>query len=276
MFTYFYHPTTLSSMDNVLRMRMQEGAAGYGIYVMILEQLRASDTYKISADTAVIAWAIHEQDLALVERILTKYDLFEVDEDRKLSSPWLNAAMADHEAKRQKLQEAGRKSAAVKAAAAKVAATTLTGGGQPRTNNAGNVTQQTTTLNTHTINKPTPSVQVDGGSVDFLLSDEGISKIGKDKSGPADPAKAAQALPQEAGHNPDILIRRIKLYGFTSSQLLALYQITDGCRVGGAATIALLASFKHCQDTNFAPTYPYEYFVRRIKEAAELERHGEA
>lgn len=116
-------------MSNVLRMRMTEGAAGYGIYVMILESLRASEDYRIKYDPAVIAWSIHESDQALLERVLKDYDLFEVSSDGWLSSPWLCAAMAQHEERRAKLSAAGKRSAESKARKANEVATTLQGGG---------------------------------------------------------------------------------------------------------------------------------------------------
>lgn len=258
-------------MDNVLRMRMQEGAAGYGIYVMILESLRASEDYKIKSDTAVIGWQIHEQDLALVERVITQYDLFELSTDGYLSSPWLNAAMAAHEERRQKLAAAGRKSAAVKSAKNNQVATTLPGGGQPRTNDVSDLTQHTTTqphIHTH-INNPSSTANIAG--VEGYFSEVMISKIGKDKGGVADVDKCRAALTSDSDHNAEVILSRAVEYKLTTAQVTALYNVTDGCRIGGARTMALLAAFRHCKETNFRPLYAYEYLMSRIKDAQDIQ-----
>ncbi|MCQ2125758.1 MAG: DUF4373 domain-containing protein [Fibrobacter sp.] len=258
-------------MDNVLRMRMQEGAAGYGIYVMILECLRSTDDYRIKSDTAVIGWQIHEQDLALVERVITQYDLFDLSSDGYLSSPWLNACMADHEAKRAKLSAAGRKSALIKSQKSNQAATTLTGGGQPRSNDVSDLAQQPTThLNNHTDNL-TPSDHNSGAGVEGYFSAAMISKIGKDKSGLADVDKCRISLVKDPDHNPDIIISRILEYKLTYNQVMALYNVTEGCLVGGARTVALLAAFRHCKETQFRPMYAYEYLISRIKDAQDVQ-----
>lgn len=266
MFTYFIHPTSLSTMSNVLRMRMTEGAAGYGIYVMVLESLRASEDYRIKYDPAVIAWSIHESDQALLERVLTHYDLFEISSDNWLSSPWLTAAMAQHEERRAKLSAAGKRSAESKARKANEAATTLNGGGQPASNHVDTLSQQrkeTKEIKEENLNQPTP---YRGVAVDSYFDEKMISKIGKDKSGQADTGLMRAVLPKEDGHNPELLISRIQEYKLTKDQVLALYNVTDGCKIGGARTMALLAAFRHCKDTNFRPKYAYEWLMSRLKD----------
>lgn len=267
MFTYFIHPVTLSSMDNVLRMRMAEGAAGYGIYVMVLESLRAAAGYRIKNDPAVIAWSIHEPDTELLSRILGSYDLFEFSEDGYISSPWLCAAMAQHDEKRAKLSAAGKKSAEKKAAAVNQVATTLGGGLQPAPNHVDDLSQQTKEINNKNKKNPPsqPLAHVEG--VGGYFSDEMISQIGKDKSGVADADRCRSSLPADKDHNPEIILSRVSDYGLTYNQVMALYNVTEGCRIGGARTMALLAAFRHCKETNFKPMYSYEYLMSRIKES---------
>lgn len=52
---------------------------------------------------------------------------------------------------------------------------------------------------------------------------------------------------------------------------MALYNITDGCLVGGARTVALLAAFRHCKATQFKPLYAYEYLISRVKDAQDIQ-----
>lgn len=253
-------------MSNVLRMRMTEGAAGYGIYVMVLESLRASEEYRIKFDPAVIAWSIHEPDQELLERILTKYDLFEISPEGWLSSPWLCAAMAQHEERRAKLSAAGKRSAESKARKANEVATTLQGGGQPASNHVDVLEQQRKEIKEIKEKKEPQPITNGGLSVDYFFSEDMISKVGKDKSGEADTGLMRSVLPKEEGHNPELLISRIHEYKLTKDQVLALYNVTDGCKIGGARTMALLAAFRHCKDTNFRPKYAYEWLMSRLKD----------
>ena len=116
MFNYFIHPSNLQKMDQVLKMRMSEGAAGYGIFMMLLELLRDSNNYTTAYDPSVLAWALHEPDITKLTKVCENYGLFEISADKQICCPWLTAVMSQHEEKRRKLSEAGKRSAAVKAA----------------------------------------------------------------------------------------------------------------------------------------------------------------
>lgn len=61
--------------DNVLEMRMTEGSAGYGVYVMLLELLRDSEERRLKFNPYKLAFAINETDKELVERVISNYNL---------------------------------------------------------------------------------------------------------------------------------------------------------------------------------------------------------
>lgn len=266
MFTYFIHPVTLSSMDQVLKMRMKEGAAGYGIYVMLLEILRAQESYQISWDPTVIAWQIHEPDVELLCRVVQEYDLFQI-ENGQLSSPWLIAAMAQHEEKRQKLSEAGKRSAAAKAARKSADATsTLQAPPQPSSNLVGSVSQQTNLKEINQSKEITPIQPQEGEGVVDIFSDDFISRIGKAKTEIFSPDLHAMGLDGDRTHNPAVLITRAVSYSMTAEQFDVLFKATDGCLIGSPRFCALIAAFKHCEQTQFRPSYPFEYFMSRIKD----------
>lgn len=123
LYNYFIHPSNLSKMSDVLKMRMTLGAAGYGVYVQLLELLRDAPNYTAMFDAPVLAWALHEPDAALVEQVVKDYGLFDLAPDNSFRSPWLCAAMAEHDERRAKYAAAGRKSAAVRASKADQSAT---------------------------------------------------------------------------------------------------------------------------------------------------------
>ena len=82
MYNYLPWPSNMRTADHVLAMRIQEGAAGYGIYVMLLELLRDSETRSLVMNPKNLAFAINEPDVSLVERVITQYGLFEVNVER--------------------------------------------------------------------------------------------------------------------------------------------------------------------------------------------------
>lgn len=114
MYNYFPHSSAMRTADDVLTLRMTEGSAGYGIYCMVLELLRDSDSRSLSANPKNLAFALNEPDVALVERVLKSPGLFSIGEDGRFTSPWLEKVMAEFDAKRTAAQEAGRRGAAAR------------------------------------------------------------------------------------------------------------------------------------------------------------------
>lgn len=255
-------------MDDVLKMRMAEGAAGFGLYVLILEQLRNSETLSINLDLNVLAWSLHEPDTERLRRVIQDYGLFELSPVGEMSSPWLSSVMAEHEAKRAKLSAAGKKSAAMRQQGLNQVATTLTAATQPPSNEVEKKTQQ---INKEKeINKKintTPSTYGEGEEVD-IFSDYFISRIGKSGGELFDPAKHAQGVSNDKEHNYNVLIAAAVTYRLTVDQFTALMFAVDGCTIGAPRFVAFIAALRHCKDSNFVPTFPFEYFMSRLKTVA--------
>lgn len=95
-------------MRDVIKMRQREGAAGYGVYMMLLEFLRDSDESPVYDDPDAIAFAINEQDTALISRIIHDYSLFQVTDDSVIISPFLAAAKKEAEQAKARAREFGR------------------------------------------------------------------------------------------------------------------------------------------------------------------------
>lgn len=281
MFTYFIHPTNLSTMDAVLKMRMSEGSAGYGVYIQLLELMRDAEDYTISYDPVVIAWSIHEPDQERVTRVCTAYGLFDQVEGGRIRSPWLCTVMQEHEQRRVKLAEAGKRSAAARARKASKpsttleqplnqVATTLNTPPQPGCNLVDPNEQQTNKKkpnNTKKENPITPSGVKEGGD---LFSDDLIKEVGRDKSPLFDPSEDGRYFPSGDGHNTNPLTAAAITWHLTVRQVGVLYEATRKCEIGSAPFMALLAAFKHCQETGFRPKYPFEYFMSRIKDSRDL------
>lgn len=112
MYNYLPWPSNMRTADHVLAMRIQEGAAGYGIYVMLLELLRDSESRILVFNPRNLAFAINEPDTSLVERVVQNYGLFVLSEDGTFTSPWLEQQMAEYDEKKRAAVEAGKKGAA--------------------------------------------------------------------------------------------------------------------------------------------------------------------
>ena len=95
-----------------MRLRMREGAAGYGVYWMLLEMLRDCPDYRVFYFPESFAFSLNITDVDLVCRVCKDYDLFEFDSKDTMSSPWLDEAMGEYDERKKKLQEAGRRGAA--------------------------------------------------------------------------------------------------------------------------------------------------------------------
>jgi len=112
MYNYLPWPSNMRTADHVLAMRIQEGAAGYGIYVMLLELLRDSESRSLVFTPRNLAFAINEPDVELVTRVVQDYGLFTLGKDGTFTSPWLEQQMEEYDQKKAAAVAAGKKGAA--------------------------------------------------------------------------------------------------------------------------------------------------------------------
>lgn len=276
LYNYFIHPSNLSKMDAVLKMRMTLGAAGYGVYMQLLELLRDAPNYTALFDAPVLAWALHEPDAGLVERVVTEFGLFDVASDNSFRSPWLCAAMAEHDERRAKYAAAGRKSAAVRASKTDQSATspeqgsndvqtTLPpplGGGS---NDVATVGQQKKETKTKSLKNKKPQPTKEGEGMGDLFEEDLIITLERTACPPWDNAKDGHLLRADDAHNPAPLSRIAEKYHLNRNQVLHLWRCCRECEIGSAPFMALLAAAKNCEETRFTPNHPFSYFVSRIK-----------
>lgn len=112
MYNYFPHPSNARQHSGLVTLVMDEGFAGYGIYWAIIELLRDAQNYRYTSEPKVIAYVLHAQDVAQVERVLRNFGLFDYDSDGLLFSPWLLEQMGAYDTRKAKLSAAGKKGAA--------------------------------------------------------------------------------------------------------------------------------------------------------------------
>ncbi|MDE6033847.1 MAG: DUF4373 domain-containing protein [Muribaculaceae bacterium] len=76
----FRHNTNERNNTNALKIRMKYGAAGYGIYMMLLERLADEPLLRSKLDYDVLAYDFHESP-ELIRHVVEDFDLFIIDLD---------------------------------------------------------------------------------------------------------------------------------------------------------------------------------------------------
>lgn len=100
--SYFSHDSNARNSDKLIKVRMDLGAEGYGIYFMILERLREEDNYKSKKDYKMIAFDLRVE-VEKVEQVINNYDLFVIEDDVFYSNSFLER-MTIKDSKRLKAQ----------------------------------------------------------------------------------------------------------------------------------------------------------------------------
>lgn len=77
----FKHSTSERNKTNVLKLRMKHGAAGYGIYMMILERLAGDPIGRQPLNYDILAYEFQESK-ELIRSVVEDFDLFIIDLDR--------------------------------------------------------------------------------------------------------------------------------------------------------------------------------------------------
>ena len=73
--SYFPHDANARNDEKIIRLRMKHGAAGYGVYFMILERLRDATDYMSIKDYNIIAFDLRV-DAALIKSVVEDFGLF--------------------------------------------------------------------------------------------------------------------------------------------------------------------------------------------------------
>lgn len=283
MLYYFPHPTNLRINKDVIRMRRQEGAAGYGVYVMILELMRDSEGQRVYDDAESIAFALHEDDVSLISRICHDYSLFMLTDGSYIESPFLAMCQQQADERAAKAREWGRKGAAARyngtdksqaipspapGSAAQDLPPTPSHGDKPYTLPMGggmdspciNQNEQPKGKEKESNQQPTKSKLKDlewlGISGEYWLD---LCRASSKMT--AQDIERLLSLPPVPGHNQILLVDWIRKYGISKALFARLGDVTESWRVGSPSFQALHAALKHARDTQYTPAHPSEYLI---------------
>ncbi|WP_056997310.1 Lin1244/Lin1753 domain-containing protein [Secundilactobacillus collinoides] len=108
---YFSHDSNARNSNKLLRVRMELGAAGYGIYFMLLERLRDEDDYMSIKDYNAIAFDLRV-DASQIKAVVENFGLFAFTENGKyFYSEGFNKRMSIKDEKTKRRAAAGKKGA---------------------------------------------------------------------------------------------------------------------------------------------------------------------
>lgn len=282
MFNYFPHSSAMRTADEVLTLRMSEGAAGYGVYCMLLELLRDAESRELALNAKNLAFALNVPDVDLVDRVIHSPGLFDLSKEGRFSSPWLNLVLQELDAKKAAAQEAGRRGAAArygqKMAINKQPYSNPMGGamGTPKATNTNIPIQEKEKEEIH------PSTQTDGSRSRLL----GMSWGGYDgeflfnlarKPGtiisPVDEETLRNLCSEQRARgmtdrNPEYVLDLCVTMGLSSEILSFLLKISEGGRTGtpfAKEAVRILNAWNSKNEkTRFRPKYPADYVLTQL------------
>lgn len=111
MQSYFSHDSNARNSDKLIKVRMDLGAEGYGIFFMLIERLREEEGYKSTTNYKILEFDL-KADSEKIKQVVENYDLFKFTEDGKyFYSDSFNDRMEMMDLKSKKLAAAGKKGA---------------------------------------------------------------------------------------------------------------------------------------------------------------------
>lgn len=108
---YFPHDANSRNKDKMIRLRIEHGVAGYGVYFMLLERLRNEEDFTADLDYEILAYDF-DCEPELVQSVIIDFGLFEVvDDGQKFHSVELTEKMEVMQAAKNRQSEAARRAA---------------------------------------------------------------------------------------------------------------------------------------------------------------------
>ncbi|MBQ3187038.1 MAG: DUF4373 domain-containing protein [Alistipes sp.] len=271
MYNYLPHPSNMRTSSHVLRMRIREGAAGYGVYMMLLETLRDADGRRVFNFPEGLAFAINEPDVDLVKRVIEEYGLFNLDKEGFITSPWLDAQMAEYDAKKAAAAEAGRRGAAKRYGKKTEAAPENgdpIGGAMGSLKEAHSNKPNPNIINSTEIN-PTTSKSRLLGLTWGKWSGEELFLIARQRGtifSPLDREEAAiratsEAMKPEPEYNHDLPVQLADAMGLTHEQYEVVADIIGHSKIGTPRLREAVRILNAWTDKSFRAKYPFEHLI---------------
>lgn len=261
----------MRTSSHVLRMRIREGAAGYGVYMMLLETLRDAEGRRVFNFPEGLAFAINEPDIDLVKRVISEYGLFNEDKEGFITSPWLDSQMAEYDAKKAAAAEAGRRGAAKRYGKQpeKAPENIEQAGKAIGTPKAPNSNKPNPNIINQTEINPTTSKSRLLGLTWGKWSGEELFLIARQRGtifSPLDREEAAirassEAMKPEPEYNHDLPVQLADAMGLTHEQYEVVADILGHSKIGTPRLREAVRILNAWTDKSFRAKYPFEHLI---------------
>ena len=111
--TYFPHDSNARNSKKLLRLRKKHGAAGYGVYFMLIERLTEEEDFCSDLDYDMLAYELHVKP-ETVKAVVENFELFEIKTDAKRGKTFQSAGLLERMELRGIRSIAGKKGAAAR------------------------------------------------------------------------------------------------------------------------------------------------------------------
>lgn len=111
--TYFPHDSNARNSKKLLRLRKKHGAAGYGVYFMLIERLTEEENFCSDLDYDMLAFELRVKR-ELVKSVVENFELFDVKKSEGGVSKFTSAGLTERMEIRGIRSEAGKKGAAAR------------------------------------------------------------------------------------------------------------------------------------------------------------------
>lgn len=97
---YFKHFNSLRDEEMVAQLIMDLGAEGYGLYILLLELLNSTETYRVKKDYKRISFLLRiPNSMDLIAQVVEGYSLFDICDQDLISSKEMDIWMEEYEQK---------------------------------------------------------------------------------------------------------------------------------------------------------------------------------
>ena len=111
--TYFPHDSNARNSKKLLRLRKKHGAAGYGIYFMLIERLTEEPDFSSDLDYDMLSYELHVRK-DLLQSVVENFELFEIKTENSCVKKFQSAGLLERMELRGIRSDAGKKGAAAR------------------------------------------------------------------------------------------------------------------------------------------------------------------
>lgn len=277
MKNYILLPSDFRNSDKCIDLLLAEGAAGYGVFIMMCEFLRECENYQTQDNPKRIDFALRIGDAGLVERVLHNYGLFRSEDGGMLSCPVFTESMSGYDKKR----EINRKNALARNSQREqtpknpeVAANSLSEQRATAANSLSEMPPNSIVYNgkesVPLSNQQTAETATSGRSVDFggvfEVDSLTLSAIAHERSlGCAPDILDKIEAFKDDRHNGEVVADAARFFNLSSNQTKLLFNITGGAEIGSNNLMDLIKCVAEARKTNFTAKYPINYILSKLR-----------